>query len=62
MARNEDKRLRVGRVAVTLEVPAGTDGAIAACLPTFEDFCTVTQSVRKGIDVAVTIQQGLSPK
>jgi hypothetical protein len=29
-------------------------------LPAFEEFCTVTQSVRKGIDVAVSVQQPVS--
>jgi uncharacterized OsmC-like protein len=56
LVRNERKRLRVGRVRVALEphgsIPAE---ALAACLSTFEDFCVVTQSVREGIEVDVTV-------
>jgi uncharacterized OsmC-like protein len=57
IVRNEEKRLRIGRVDVTLHtsIPAN-DPALASCLGTFEDFCIVTQSVRKGIDVAVRVE------
>jgi uncharacterized OsmC-like protein len=57
VVRNEQKRLRVGRVAVTLRPSVGADNpALAKCMETFEDFCTVTQSVRAGIDIAVTVE------
>lgn len=59
--RNEQKRIRVKelRVVITIEV-VGTDFDRASrCLEIFEDFCTVTASVRKGIPVYVTVQ---SPK
>jgi uncharacterized OsmC-like protein len=55
--RNERKRLRIGGLDVTIEVDtrgADPDG-IGACLEAFEDFCVVTASVRKGIDVTVTV-------
>lgn len=57
IVRTEQRRLRVGKVNVTLhtELSAG-DPALASCLATFEDFCIVTQSVRQGIDVAVRVQ------
>lgn len=55
VVRNESKRLRVGRVDVTLDVANADQSAIRECLPSFEDFCIVTQSVRKGIDVNVRV-------
>ncbi len=56
IVRNEQRRLRIGKVDVTLHtaIPAD-DPALQACLGVFEDFCVVTQSVRKGIDVSVRI-------
>jgi uncharacterized OsmC-like protein len=57
IVRNEHKRLRIGRVGVQIVTPAGADPTtLAKCLPVFEDFCTVTASIRQGIavDVAVT--------
>lgn len=57
IVRNEQRRLRVGKVSVTLHTDlAADDPALASCLETFEDFCIVTQSVRQGIDVAVQVQ------
>ncbi len=59
ITRNEHKRLRIGKVGVTLSTPPGVDAtALQKCLPLFEDFCTVTASIRQGIDVAVSVQQG----
>lgn len=57
IVRNEARRLRVGKVSVTLhtDLPL-SDPALASCLSTFEDFCIVTQSVRQGIDVAVHVE------
>jgi uncharacterized OsmC-like protein len=56
LVRNEDKRQRIGKVHVTLEPPPGVDeAALAECREVFEDFCTVTQSVRRGIDVEVDL-------
>jgi uncharacterized OsmC-like protein len=57
IVRNESRRLRVGKVNVTLHTDlAADDPALASCLATFEDFCIVTQSVRQGIEVAVQVQ------
>ncbi len=57
LVRNENKRLRIGKVAVTLKPPlAKGDQALEACLSTFEDFCIVTQSVRGGIAVDVKVE------
>ncbi|HVY31972.1 MAG TPA: OsmC family protein [Polyangiaceae bacterium] len=56
IVRNEARRLRIGKVDVTLHtsLPA-EDPSLSSCLSTFEDFCVVTQSVRQGIDVAVKV-------
>ncbi|MBX3182060.1 MAG: OsmC family protein [Polyangiaceae bacterium] len=55
--RTPERRLRVGKVKVTLRVPEGVpQEALDACRDTFEDFCTVTASVRQGIDVEVAIE------
>ena len=62
IVRNQNKRLRVGRVEVTIDPKlAQADQAKAAgCLSLFEDFCTVTQSIRQGIDVQVVVK-GIEP-
>jgi uncharacterized OsmC-like protein len=57
VVRTPERRLRIGHVKVTLRVPEGVPaGALADCRGAFEDFCTVTASVRRGIDVEVTIE------
>ncbi|MCC6610551.1 MAG: OsmC family protein [Burkholderiales bacterium] len=57
VARNERARLRIARLDVTLRL--GTDAAavqhLDRCLAQFEDFCIVTQSIRTGIPVGVSI-------
>lgn len=56
LVRNEDNRLRIGQLDVTIDVAASTaDDAIDECLDTFEDFCVVTGSVRTGLDVNVDV-------
>lgn len=56
LVRNEQKRLRIGSVQVSISPGAGIpEEARQACLSTFEDFCVVTQSVREGIDVKVSV-------
>lgn len=56
-ARNERGRLRVSGLQVRLHpVPAaGQEGRVERCLGLFEDFCVVTEAVRGGIDVDVTV-------
>lgn len=57
IVRTEARRLRIGKVDVTLHTSLPADHpALTSCLGTFEDFCIVTQSVRKGIDVEVRVQ------
>ena len=57
IVRSETRRLRVGKVNVTLHTKLAADHpAVTSCLGTFEDFCIVTQSVRHGIEVDVRVQ------
>lgn len=53
--RNERGRLRIGRLDVVLEVDAPDASELGKCLDLFEDFCVVTESVRAGVDVGVTV-------
>lgn len=57
MVRNEQKRLRVGGMAVDLHlgVPASAIAMLERILAQFEDFCVVTQSVRAAFPVEVRI-------
>ncbi|SEL71232.1 Uncharacterized OsmC-related protein [Pseudoxanthomonas sp. GM95] len=59
--RNADGRWRLPQVEATLHLPeANADYQhLERVLETFEDFCTVTQSVRQGIDVQVTVKDAL---
>lgn len=57
IVRSDTRRLRIGKVDVTLHTKLPADHpALKSCLGTFEDFCVVTQSVRRGIEVAVRVQ------
>jgi organic hydroperoxide reductase OsmC/OhrA len=58
LVRNENKRLRVGKVEVVIDprLSEADKEKAARCLQIFEDFCVVTQSVRQGIDVAVSVK------
>ena len=60
VGRNEAGRLRVAAVHVdiTLEKPAAELQHFDRVRAQFEDFCTVTQSVREGVDVVVNVQAG----
>lgn len=56
-ARNADRRLRVERIAVQLSprvAPEHTD-RLARCAELFQKYCTVSESVRQGIDVRVSV-------
>lgn len=58
IVRNEKRRQRIGRIEVTLDAgidPANLEKAREAAA-VFEDFCTVTQSVRQGIAVEVKMK------
>ena len=57
-ARNEKGRLRIGRIEVKLapEVAEEDIPRMARCLEVFEDYCTVTGSVRDSIEVDVKVE------
>jgi uncharacterized OsmC-like protein len=58
LVRNEARRLRIGKIEVTLEPELDDPRVLADCARVFEDFCLVTQSVRSGIDVRVQVDAG----
>lgn len=57
LTRNEDGRLRIGStdVEILLDLAGEDRDRIGRCLQVFEDYCVVTQSVREGIDVDVSV-------
>lgn len=56
--RNENGRLRIKNIEVQidLKVDKEHENRVNRCLSIFEDYCTVTQSIRKGIEVNVKVQ------
>jgi len=56
--RNERGRLRIGRIEVRIDprIPDAEKQKALRCLDLFEDYCVVTESVRQGIDVQVTVE------
>ena len=60
IGRDANNRLRVQEIAVTVRLGKG-GGEIEhldRILAQFEAFCTVTQSVRHGIPIAITVEDG----
>jgi len=57
VARNDEGRLRITELRVSLSpsVAAADRDRMQRCVSVFEDFCTVTASVRKGIPVHVEV-------
>jgi uncharacterized OsmC-like protein len=56
IVRNEQRRLRVGRIDVVIRPTTDVDDeALKKCIETFQDFCTVTASVKQGFDIGVTV-------
>ena len=55
--RNETGRLRIRNidVQINLKVNKKDESRLSRCLGIFEDYCTVTQSIRKGIEVNVNV-------
>ena len=53
--RNEEGRLRIAGLDVQIQLEVNEEDKLRAlrCLDIFEKYCTVTQSVRKGIEVKV---------
>ena len=58
LLRNDIGRLRIKciNVQINLKVTTEDKSRVRRCLTIFEDYCTVTQSIRKGIEVNVDIQ------
>ena len=58
LARNDDGRWRIAGIEVELEPATGDvpPERLQRCLDVFEDYCIVTQSVRSGIEVDVTVK------
>ena len=58
--RNQDKRLRITGIAVQLELgrPAAELEHLDRVLSQFEEFCTVSMSVRQGIAIDVRVSDG----
>ena len=58
LARNETGRLRISGIAVRIQPEFAPDERARAgrCLDLFEDFCVVTQSVRQGVPVDVSVE------
>lgn len=61
IGRNADKRLRVLKLSakLTLGVPAAQLEQLDRVLASFETYCTVTESVRAGIPVEVSVYDAL---
>jgi uncharacterized OsmC-like protein len=55
LARNERGRYRLTKVRVNIVPEVSDPGVLAKCLPMFQDFCIVTESVRNGIPVDVEV-------
>jgi uncharacterized OsmC-like protein len=62
LVRNDERRLRIGHIDVALTAEGGDGPSLAKCLSTFEDFCIVTQSVRHGVPVRVSVNGELLPE
>ncbi len=60
LTRNAAGRLRIGEVAVDIRMQAEAAAVqhLDRILEQFEDFCVVTESVRSGFPVAVTVRDG----
>jgi uncharacterized OsmC-like protein len=56
--RNEKGRLRIGNIDVEIvpHLQAPDEQKLQRCLDLYEDFCVVTQSVRRGLDVSVKVR------
>lgn len=64
VGRNAEGRLRVLSIAVDIRIGAAASSLtrLDRVLPQFEQFCTVGESVRQGIPVAVSVFDGTGQK
>ena len=60
IVRNAEKRLRIGGIAVDITLGAAAEAMprIEQVLAQFEQFCTVSESVKAGIPVTVAVRDG----
>ncbi len=58
VVRNDRGRLRIAKVEVRIDprIPDAEKHKALRCVDLFEDYCVVTQSVRQGIDVQVSVE------
>ena len=58
LVRNAEGRFRIGEIRVLIEpsLTSEEQKRISRCMDVFEDYCIVTESVRRGIDVLVEVQ------
>ncbi len=58
-ARNQEGRWRIREIEVemTPEVPEGNLKQLERCAEIFENFCIVSQSIRQGIPIKVTVRR-----
>ena len=58
IVRNESGRLRIGKMSVEIDAhaPEGDEEKAKRCVGTFEDYCIVTQSVRQGFPIEVSVK------
>lgn len=57
VAKNEEGRWRVNSIDIQLRLEVNEEDKmrVSRCLKIFEDYCTITQSIRKGIPVNINI-------
>ncbi len=51
-----DGRLRITKLSVQIKPEVDEKRKLESCIDIFEDYCVVTQSIRKGIDVDVEVE------
>ena len=58
VTRNEAGKMRISGIDVELVPEVGSDavGPVNRCETLFEDFCIVTESVRHGVPVSVSVR------
>ena len=56
--RNDQKRLRIKSIDIEIQLKVNEEDKqrVPRCLKLFEDYCTVTQSIRNGIEVNVNMK------
>jgi len=56
--RDENRKLRIMGISITADVtvPEEEKAKLDRCLPMFQDYCTVSQSVKRGIPISTEIK------